>query len=378
MAGGSERQAAQLSQLLHEGSRYQVFVACLDPSGDWGKELNRIGIKEVPSFKFYSFYSFGFVKQLFRFIRYLRERKIDIIHTHDFYTNVFGMIGATLAGVHVRIASKRETEGWRTPSQQAVEKYSYRFAHAILVNAKAVRAHLIKGGIRADKIATVYNGLDLNRITSHMSRDEIALLLNLPGGNNQRYITILANLLHPVKDHPTFLRAAQLVKQSVPDARFIIAGEGPLQEQTKLFAEELGLSNDVLFTGICKHVAELLSISEICVLSSKSEGFSNSILEYMGAGRPVVATDVGGARESIIEGKTGYLVQPGDHQMMASRIIDLLSNPEEARRMGQLGRQIVEQKFSCQAQVDSIERLYARLLSGDKLNETDQIETVFN
>lgn len=375
-AGGSERQAAQLAQSLHEGSRYQVFVACLDPSGDWGNELNRVGIKEIPSFKFHSFYSYAFIVQLLRFTRYLREHKIDIVHTHDFYTNVFGMIGARLAGVSVRIASKREMEGWRTPAQQFVENQSYRFAHAILVNAKAVRAHLIKSGIRTDKITTVYNGLKLDRVTSQLDRQKICQLLNLPHDENLKYVTIVANMLHPVKDHPTFLRAAQLVRKSIPEARFIIAGGGPLKEQTKALANDLGLSNDVTFMGICHHVGELLAISEVCVLSSKSEGFSNSILEYMGAGRPVVATDVGGARESIIEGETGFLVQPGDHQKMASRIIELLHNPERARQMGQLGREVVEKKFSCDSQLDSVERLYGRLLSGNRLNETDSLEMV--
>src|SRR5262249_55996952 len=120
---------------------------------------------------------------------------------------------------------------------------------------------------------------------------------------------------------------------------------------------------DVFFTGRCEHIADLLSISDVCVLSSVAEGFSNSILEYMGASRPVVATNVGGAREAIIEGETGYLVRPGDDETMAARITELLRNPDRARSMGRRGRQVVEQKFSPAAQLAQTEQLYDLLLA---------------
>jgi glycosyltransferase involved in cell wall biosynthesis len=106
----------------------------------------------------------------------------------------------------------------------------------------------------------------------------------------------------------------------------------------------------------------LLSISELCVLSSRAEGFSNAILEYMAAARPVVATDVGGAREVIREGETGYLVPSGDDVKMAARLIELLRDPAKARRMGDEGRRVVEEDFSCEAQLARTEELYSRLL----------------
>src|SRR5262249_15548864 len=155
---------------------------------------------------------------------------------------------------------------------------------------------------------TIYNGLDQERVTPRHSRDEIFKILKLPPNGHYRYVTIVANMILEVKDHPTFLRAAQRVRQAVPEARFVIAGEGPLEAKRRAFAKELGLETDVFFTGPCGHIAELLSISEVCVLSSLAEGFSNSILEYMGAGRPVVVTNVGGAREAVIEGETGFMV----------------------------------------------------------------------
>ena len=361
--GGSERQAVQLVESLHESLRYQVFVACMDPGGDGGKELNRIGFSEIPEFRISSFFNHTMVIQLARFVRFLREQKIDIVQTHDFYTNVFGMIGAWLAGTPVRIASRRETRGWRTPAQKFVERRSYQLAHAIVANAEAVGKQLLEEGVCGDKIVTIYNGLKQERVTPRLNRLEAFKAFKLPPNGHCRFVTIVANLLHPVKDQPTFLRAAQRVRQAVPEARFILAGEGKLKDEMRALAKELGLEEDVFFTGRCSQVAELLSISDVCVLSSKAEGFSNSILEYMGSGRPVVATSVGGAREAVIEGETGYLVQPGDYETMAARIVELLRNPERARAMGKRGQQVVEQDFSCAAQLAKTEQLYDRLLA---------------
>jgi glycosyltransferase involved in cell wall biosynthesis len=362
-AAGSERQAAQLAQSLNKSSRFQVFIACMRPKGNLAGELRETGFGEIPSFPITSFYGRSMVEQLARFARFLRERRIDIVHTHDFYTNVFGMIGAWLARSPARVASRRETTGVRTPAQKFVELQAYRLAHAIVTNAEAVSESLIQEGAPRDKIVTIYNGLNQERVTPRFDRDETFEKFKLPPNGHCRFVTIVANLTFPVKDHPTFLRAAQRVRQAVPEARFIVVGDGQLKNETSALADRLGLGTDVFFIGHCGQVADILAISDVCALSSAAEGFSNSILEYMGAGRPVVATNVGGAREAIIDGETGYLVKPGDAEMMAARITELLSNPERARSMGRRGRQVVEQKFSPAAQLAKTERLYDCLLA---------------
>jgi glycosyltransferase involved in cell wall biosynthesis len=136
--------------------------------------------------------------------------------------------------------------------------------------------------------------------------------------------------------------------------------------KTQALAKELGISADVYFTGRCERVADLLAVSDVCVLSSKAEGFSNSILEYMAASRPVVATDVGGAREAIIDGRTGFIVSPGDGTAMAVRLIELLQDPAKAREMGEQGRRIALENFSIDAQVSATEEIYDRLLAEAK------------
>jgi glycosyltransferase involved in cell wall biosynthesis len=113
------------------------------------------------------------------------------------------------------------------------------------------------------------------------------------------------------------------------------------------------LRDHAFFIGRCAEVSELLNVSDVCVLSSRGvEGFSNSITEYMAAARPVVATDIGGAREAIVDGETGFVVAPGDDEAMAARIVALLQGGERAREMGRRGREVVGQKFSCAAQLE--------------------------
>jgi glycosyltransferase involved in cell wall biosynthesis len=363
--GGSERQAVQLARLLHMTGRYRVRVACLQDSGVLRGEVEQLGLGEIPSFPLTSFYDRNMIAQLRRASRYLREQEIDIVQTFDFYTNVFAMTAAALARVPARIAARRETAGTKTPAQLWTERRAYQLAHAVVANADAVRRELVASGVPARKVLTIYNGMDVERVAPQpkLARAEALKLFNLPPDGARRFVTIVANMRHAEKDQATFLRAARRVREVVPGAAFVLAGEGELLEQTRAYAAELGLRDDAFFTGRCAEVSELLNVSDVCVLSSRGvEGFSNSITEYMAAARPVVATDIGGAREAIVEGETGYVVAPGDDEMMAAHIVSLLQDPERAREMGRRGRAVVEEKFSCAAQLERTEQLYQRLL----------------
>jgi glycosyltransferase involved in cell wall biosynthesis len=361
--GGSERQALQLVRQLHESGSCGVRLACLQNKGSLRVEADRLGLGEIPEYPLTSFYDRNFVTQLRRLARFLKENEIDVVHTHDFYTNIFGITAAALARVRARIAYKGETGGFRTASQKRLERGAFRLAHRVVANSDAVRQQLIREGVPAEKVAMHYNGLDLKRVAvqSGATRDDILAMLRLPA---RPLVTIVANLQHPVKDHPTFLRAAARVRAAIPNAAFVIAGEGELMEGLRELTAQLGLERDVFFIGRCEKVAELLSISDVCALSSTAEGFSNSILEYMAAARPVVVTDVGGAREAVIEGETGYIVSAGDDRQMARRMIDLLRDSERAGAMGNLGKSIVEEKFSCERHLANTLDLYFEILGG--------------
>jgi glycosyltransferase involved in cell wall biosynthesis len=359
--GGSERQALQLVRQLHESGRSGVRLACLQNKGSLRGEADRLGLGEIPEYPLTSFYDRNFVTQLRRLAHFLKDNEIDVVHTHDFYTNIFGMTAAAMARVRARVAYKGETDGFRTSAQKRLERGAFRLAHRVVANSDAVRGQLIREGVPAEKVVKHYNGLDIKRVAiqSGATRDDILAMLSLP---ERRFVTIVANLQHAVKDHPMFLRAAARVRAAVPDAAFVIAGEGKLMDGLRELTAQLGLERDAFFIGRCDKVAELLSVSDLCALSSSAEGFSNAILEYMAAARPVVVTDVGGAREAVIQGETGYLVSAGDDQQMAERMIELLRDPKRARAMGERGKSIVEEKFSCEGHLANTLNLYSELL----------------
>jgi glycosyltransferase involved in cell wall biosynthesis len=362
--GGTERQALELTRLLHHSGRHEVFLASLKAEGVLRASIADLKLGEVPIYPLTSFYNLNAMKQLRRFVHHLRESRIDLLHTHDFYTNIFGMTAGMLAGVKVRIASRRETNGMRSSGQQRVQRLAYSFAHQVVANSASVKQKLIAEGMKAERITVVHNGLNLERVAApkNVSREETLRTLGVTDPA-RRFVTIVANMRHDVKDYPMFLRAARRVNAAVPDVSFLLAGEGELQESLKQLARQLEIEASTVFLGRSENVAELLSVSDVCVLSSKAEGFSNSILEYMAAGRPVVATDVGGAKEAIVENETGYTVPSGNDELMAERIISLLRDPAKARLMGEQGRRVVSEKFSSQALLRNTERLYERLRS---------------
>ena len=366
--GGSELQAVQLTRLLTNSSNFSVHLASLNPTGPLRAEVDKLGFAEIPSFPLTSFYDLNAVRQLKNLSVFLRQRNIQIIQTHDFYTNVFGMAAGALARTPVRIASMRETGGMRTSSQLKAQAFAYSIASHVVANSEAVQAKLINDKVPAKKISVLYNGLDLDRLTTNKSRREALAVLGLSGREDRQFVTIVANMRHDVKDYPMFLKAAQSIAGEVPQAEFLLAGEGELTEALKQLASELGIAGRTHFLGRCERVAELLNVSAVCVLSSKAEGFSNSIIEYMAASRPVVATDVGGAREAIVEGQTGYLVRSGDAKQLAARVMELLKDTEKAAQLGVRGRALVEQKFSTAAQLHRAEELYAKLLDQRKSN----------
>lgn len=361
--GGSERQAIALTRSLRADNTFEVFAATLNDEGVLAGEVAQIGLPSLPVFPLTSFYDRNFVTQVRRCVEYLRNNEIDLVHTHDFYTNVFGMAAATVAGVPARIASKRESGGMRTRTQEFVENLAFGFANAIVVNSGAVEEHLRERGIAGAKVRTIYNGLDVSRFSRPVSDpDRLSDKLRSLAAAGSRYVTLVANLRHTVKNVPMLLRVAERVVSVVPDVHFVIAGEGELQAELEAMAAKLEVSKNVHFIGRCSDVPALMAISYACVLTSTAEGFANSLIEYMAAGKPVVATNVGGAAEAIVDGRTGYLVGSDDDEAMAGRLLELLADEGLASGMGAEGKSVAREKFSQENQLRATIELYNSVL----------------
>src|SRR5438132_9550369 len=162
--GGSERQALQLLRQLHSSGEVRVHLACLEDPGSMPAEADDLGVGEINEYPLTSFYDLNFAKQIRRFTSYVKENEIDVVHTHCFYTNIFGMAGAYLARVPARITSKGETDGFRTPTQKRAERMSFRLAHRVIANCLVVQHQLIREGVNPKRIIQHYNGLVLDRL----------------------------------------------------------------------------------------------------------------------------------------------------------------------------------------------------------------------
>lgn len=359
--GGSERQAVQLVRLLSEDGTHKIHLAALTNEGVLREEVERIGFTDIPEFPLTSFYDLNFLKQLKKCAQLIYESEIEIVHTHDFYSNVFGISAARLAGVKTKIASKRETSGMRSAMQKRIEKRIFKLADCVTVNSLAVKNYLIDEKIPSKKIEIIYNGLDLQRLAPRETdRRKICESLGLPIDENIKFITLVANLRHTVKNQPMFLRATKTVAEKRPESHFVLAGEGDLRNDLENLAAQYNIKDRTHFIGRCTKIPELLSVSYAGVLTSFAEGFSNSILEYMAARLPVVATNVGGANEAVSENETGFLVESNDEEALARRLIELLDDSEKAKSFGMRGKEIVEEKFSCRAQLENTLELYGK------------------
>ncbi len=190
------------------------------------------------------------------------------------------------------------------------------------------------GHLDRGKIDIYYQGVNIERFRPGVGDATVCIRLGIP--ESAPVIGIVANL-RPVKDLPLFVRAAKIVAERVPQAAFLMVGHGEQLIEFQALAEELGIGARVFFTRGEGQVIDYLGRMSVACLSSLSEGFSNAILEYMACGLPVVATDVGGNREQVIDGATGFLVRERSPEAFARPLIELLENEELRLKMGKNG-----------------------------------------
>lgn len=356
--GGTERQAIQLVNALHLSGEWRVTVTAHSSEGPLLTLLDPELRERLATFPLRRFASWHTVAQLRDFGAHLIRLGADIVHTHGFYPNIFGLCGARLAGVAVRIASKREEHALRTPPRAALEGLALASATHIVANCDAIRSQLLERGWTEGRISTIHNAVAPERLLAISRSVDASDGDIVPVRGASHVITMIANFHHDAKDHATLLRAARRVVDAAPDKSFVLAGDGPNRHAVQQLCASLGLSDHVYFIGHCAAVPSLLAASTVCVLTSRSEGSPNAVLEYMASGRPVVATNVGGVSEAVVDGVTGFLAQSGDDQEIAAAILRCLSDVALRERMGAAARSRVLEKFSLARQVDSVSALY--------------------
>ncbi len=355
--GGTERQVANLA-LGIDAARFDLHLACLRNFGELLKELEPLAIPR-PVFQIGRLYTPKTLWQAIRLARYIRRNLIQIVHSYGFYPNVFAVPAARLAGASIVVASIRDRGDILTPLQRWIQKWVCRLADCVLVNAEAIRDTLVEQGYRPDKIVVIRNGIELSKFGRREKGAALRRELGLPP---TAPLVFVFSRLNRMKGVEYFLDAAALVAIRFPAVRFLIVGDGAHRAKLEAHAGQLGLAQPVTFTGFRTDVPELLPEAAVSVLPSLSEGLSNSLLESMASGVPVIAADVGGNPEIIEHDVSGLLVPPRDSTALAAAIMNLLQNRDLAARLGDAGRRRVADLFSIERSVGEVESLYERLV----------------
>jgi glycosyltransferase involved in cell wall biosynthesis len=365
--GGTERQVMNLATGL-DGTRFDLHMGCNGKVGALLEEAAACGIP-VQEYPVKSLYNLGAMHARLRLARYLREHSIEIVHSYGFYSNLFAIPAARLAGAPVVIASIRDCGEALTPTQRQAQKMFCKMADCVLANAEGVRRWLISEGYPARKIQVIRNGIVRPTPVAVEEGGKLRQELGLP--SNTRLVAVCSRLT-PLKGIEHFLDAVSVVGRSRPDVRFLIIGgpshigDGSYKSDLERYASNLGLGDRVIFTGFRTDIAKILPEIDISVLPSLSEGLSNSLLEAMTAGVPVIATRVGGTPEAVEDGGTGLLIPPGDLDALIRAMSFLLDNPQSSRRMGEEGRRRALSLFSVERMVQETESLYFKLLSASR------------
>jgi glycosyltransferase involved in cell wall biosynthesis len=356
--GGSELNALRTAERL-DRSRFAVTVATLATDGPLLHRFRDAGIRVV-SFPITSLYNRSALQQGLKLYSMLRRERVAVLHCHDLYSNVFALPWGRLARVPASIASRR----WIHPIDEAhlevANRLAYRFAHRVLGNSTAVVELLQQGdGVKARRIMRVPNFVD-DRAFTPMPPAAVATFRSELGIPADALVAGCIARLVGVKDHATLLRAVARVRLERP-VHLVLVGDGDRRDQLVALAAELGIANRVHFAGYRPNLPNLNQAFDVAVLASRSEGFSNSVVEAMAAGRAVVATGVGGNADAV-SATTGFLVPPAEPGAFAAALQRVLGDEPLRRRMGSAALAVARSEFHAAAVVPALEASYLALI----------------
>lgn len=338
--GGTQRQMIELLRRI-DRDRFRVHPVCFHDDGPWTPHVAELG-ERITRFPIYGFGRPQTAMQLLRFQQWCRRNRIAVMHSWEIYSNVFALPGAALAGVPLRIGSRRGLGGPR--AVRRLQAVACRAAHRMVANSRAAADQLVLEGIPRDRIDIIPNGVDLSMFSAESRRP-------------RRKIAMVA-CLREGKRVDVLIAAAPKILQRYPDVEFYLVGDGPCRTSLMEMARTAGVLSNVTFMGHRDDVPAILSKSDLFVLPSQSEASPNVVLEAMAASLPVVASKVGGIPELVEDGVNGHLVPPGNPDRLAAALLDLLDHPDRANAFGRAGRMRIAREHSFDRMVKQFEALY--------------------
>ena len=354
VAGGAERHLLEMWRRL-DRTTFEVEIACFVREGQFLPDVEALGLPIHDLAVGRRIYGPRGLRAFGRLLGLVARFRPHVIHGYLFGPNLFAVLAGRLAGVPAVVVAKRNIDAFETPRQVAMQRVAHRLATHVTAVSEAVAKTVEALGVPRSRITVIENGVDVSRFAGVVP-DQAALGVN--GGPVIGSVGCLARR----KDYGTLLAALAELRRRGRTFRAVLVGDGPERAMLEARARELGLDDIVRFLGERPDVERLLLGMDVFVMSSREEGIPNALLEAMAAGRPAVVTDVGGNREVLEDGDTGWIVPPAAPVPLADALDEALSRPDEARRRGDRARQVTLEQRSIETMVRRHEAFYLSAL----------------
>lgn len=356
-SGGTESNAVRTAEAI-DPSRVQLTVFAMRPEGPMRARYAAAGVPVVPTPRIATLVAPYTAGQVVRLARSFREHETEVVHCHDTYTNWFAGLAARVAGIPL-LTSKRWIGGERR--HLLLSRVAYRVSTRVLANSQGVARTLIESdGVSGRRVVVVPNFVEDAAFATPSAADVASRRAAWGVGSRHPVIGCVARL-RPEKGQETLLRAAARLIDRWPNLGVVLVGDGPQEMTLRTLAAELGITDRVFFTGHQPNRPNPHALFDVSVLASDHEGFPNTVIEAMAAGRPVVASNVGGVPDAVRDEQTGLLTPPRNPAAVADALARLLDAPQWAAALGVCGQEIAHAEFTRAPVLEHLMTLYHEL-----------------
>ncbi|MDQ6799436.1 MAG: glycosyltransferase [Acidobacteriota bacterium] len=354
--GGAENLVIPFERSI-DRSRIELSICCLATiGGNAIEEQLRTGGAPLLNLAARSLRDAGAFRRLLRFVR---QKQFDVIHAHLTYAAIWAAVISRITGIPsvATLHVAPPTSGRAAIRDRLMRLVLNRWSRRVVAVSDALRErYLEQGGFDPEKVVTVYNGIEVGRFRGDANRQALRAEFDLPPESR---VVVTVSVLRPGKGIDVLLSAISSIVERVPDAYFLIVGDGPLKAEWEDLARSSGVADRVRWAGYRRDVEAILPGCDLFVLPSLEDAFPTVLLEAMAAGLPAVASATGGIPEIVTPDVTGLLVPPGSPEPLAAAISDLLLDPTRIARMRRCSQLMVEERFSTKAWIGRLEQLYS-------------------
>lgn len=363
--GGTERHLSYLVSSL-DHTRFKCHVVIFNYQPNALVEKARAQGIEIVHLPVARYYTPNALVQGIKLLRFIRARRIDVVQTFHYKSDIYGAVIARMAGVKRIVSSKRDAADYKGAFRffmhKLVRPITRKYIAVSEVVAQVIRN---KEKVKAEKISVIYNGVDLSNYSVPDAQTK-AQAKSAMGFAPDDFVIGMSAWFRPEKDHQLLVDAYLEVSESAPNAKLAFVGGGPLFEHFRQWIAERKLERRIKLVGAVDDVRTYLRAFDVaCLVPKINEGFSNSILEKMATGLPVIVTDVGGNKEAVAQGMNGYVIAPADRQQLVQHLLTLYRDNELRARMSGASRERVEQLFSLQEMIRRHASLYVSMTAVD-------------